>query len=59
MIAPMVTPMGLYVAASVIVAICDRSPHSAPDPGHQLGRLQGLKRHFTGPTFSRKMRVAV
>ena len=26
--APTVTPMGLYTAASVIVAICDRSPHS-------------------------------
>ena len=43
MIAPTVTPTGLYVAASVIVAICDRSPHSAPQPGHQLGRLLGDK----------------
>jgi len=27
--APTVTPSGLYTAASVMVAICDRSPHSA------------------------------
>ena len=52
MIAPTVTPMGLYVAASVIVAICDRSPHSAPQPGHQLARLQGLQKSFYRTHFS-------
>lgn len=29
--APTVTPTGLYTAASETVAICDRSPHSAPE----------------------------
>ena len=49
MIAPTVTPMGLYVAASVIVAICDRSPHSAPHLGLTPADGQTLARPLNMP----------
>ena len=59
MIAPTVTPMGLYVAASVIVAICDRSPHSAPQPGHQLDACKAIKHHYMGHILPCNLRVRV
>jgi hypothetical protein len=39
----MVTPTGLYTAASETVAICDRSPHSAPDSVHAFSEGLGQK----------------